>query len=68
MIQVILVKLYEMLPADRCDQYKNIVEGVRESLRHGNLIKNSPKIMDDFYFTEFHANAEDNLEVYLILV
>ncbi|XP_043277155.1 uncharacterized protein [Venturia canescens] len=60
--QVIVAKLYEMLPEEHRYRYKIIFKAVQESLRHGNLTKNSPKVMDDFYFTEFHPNEDYNLE------
>ncbi|XP_076181951.1 tRNA (guanosine(18)-2'-O)-methyltransferase TARBP1 [Ptiloglossa arizonensis] len=64
--QVIFVKLYEMLEKLNSNhiinEYKGLYNIAIESLREGNLMKNSGKIQDDFYLSVFHAVHDYSLQ------
>ncbi|XP_076632949.1 tRNA (guanosine(18)-2'-O)-methyltransferase TARBP1 isoform X1 [Colletes latitarsis] len=64
--QVIFVKLYEILEKLNCDrivwEYKGLYNTVIESLKDGNLMKNSSKIQDDFYLSVFHPMQDYSLQ------
>ncbi|XP_034942852.1 probable methyltransferase TARBP1 isoform X2 [Chelonus insularis] len=52
--QVILDKILDMIPSHLLsNDYKLIKKGIKDSMLHGNLKKNSLKLSDDFYFTSF---------------
>lgn len=69
-MQVIFVKLYEMLEKLNSNhiinEYKGLYNIAIESLREGNLMKNSGKIQDDFYLSVFHAVHDYSLQVILL--
>ncbi|KAL2737261.1 putative methyltransferase TARBP1 isoform X1 [Vespula maculifrons] len=64
--QVILVKLYELLKCLNFDdiilEYAGLYNAALKSLQHGNLMKNSLKIQDDFYFSVFHPIDDYSLQ------
>ncbi|XP_015117795.1 probable methyltransferase TARBP1 [Diachasma alloeum] len=65
--QVILSKLLEIM--DRISpkeskKYESIREAVQESLRYGNLMTNSVKLLDNFYFSKF--DSEENWDLHSI--
>lgn len=63
--QVILSKIFVMLRLEDylLPKHQVIERAVQESMRYGNLKKNSTKLIDDFYFTIFHPIGDYNLQV-----
>lgn len=64
---MILVKLYELLKCSNFDdiilEYAGLYNATLKSLQQGNLMKNSLKIQDDFYFSAFHPIDDYSLQV-----
>ncbi|XP_046830389.1 probable methyltransferase TARBP1 isoform X1 [Vespa crabro] len=64
--QVILVKLYELLKCSNFDdiilEYAGLYNAALKSLQQGNLMKNSLKVQDDFYFSVFHPIEDYSLQ------
>ena len=64
--QVIFVKLYKMLENLNCDdvtlEYRGLYEATVESLKDGNFMKNSSKLLNDFYLSFFHPVQDYSLE------
>ncbi|XP_011309831.1 uncharacterized protein [Fopius arisanus] len=63
--QVILDKLLKMMDMslpEHTDKYESIKNAVKESLRYGNLMTNSVKLLENFYFSIFNPNRNLSLQ------
>lgn len=58
-----------MLENLNCDdvtvEYRGLYEATVESLKDGNFMKNSSRLLDDFYLSFFHPVQDYSLEVTL---